>query len=144
MPDPIQHPVDWSELDQEFSGLATGKEHQILVQREAIPIVFVPGIMGTRLRRTGTHPEFPYPKYWLACNEPRGTDDLPLIRWDPDSSRFMIRHYIGEGPRERRAMMISSPGGRYQSDYLEPDDANPVGNGTRHRTLSIRRFTIAT
>ena len=41
-------------LDKSVSGLETDVEHEIRVEREAIPLVFVPGIMGSRLRRAGT------------------------------------------------------------------------------------------
>src|SRR5689334_18676005 len=45
----------------------------ISCQIETLPIIFVPGIMGSRLRRAGTN------------GEGNGTDGLPNMRWDPDS-----------------------------------------------------------
>ena len=121
-PDPVEHKVDWSELDKKFSGLATAKEHEVLVQREAIPIIFVPGIMGTRLRRTGTSPSFPY-------NKKERVNGQPPLRWDPDSNGFMFKWYIGAEPNERRALMIGASGSKFTSSYLEPDDSNPVARG---------------
>ena len=49
-----KHTVDWNKVDEFLAGLETTEKHEIEVRREAIPLVFVPGIMGTHLRRPGT------------------------------------------------------------------------------------------
>lgn len=52
---------------QRVHGLSTGTRHQVTVKREVIPIVFVPGIMGSRLRIAGGGKRV----------------------WDPDAKAFM-------------------------------------------------------
>jgi len=39
--------AEWHELEKKFSGLKTDLKHEIEVKREAIPLIFVPGIMGS-------------------------------------------------------------------------------------------------
>ncbi len=46
--------LTWDKVDSQISGLQTDREWRIQVQREAIPLIFVPGFMGTRLRRAGS------------------------------------------------------------------------------------------
>ena len=42
--------VKWFEVDAfEHRSFATMKSYKVTIQREAIPIIFVPGIMGSRL-----------------------------------------------------------------------------------------------
>jgi hypothetical protein len=46
--------VSWKAVDPPVAGLATNAPHAVQVQREAIPIIFIPGVMGSRLRLSGT------------------------------------------------------------------------------------------
>jgi hypothetical protein len=46
--------VPWQSVDDPVAGLATNPSHAVQVRREAIPIIFVPGVMGSRLRLSGT------------------------------------------------------------------------------------------
>ena len=65
-----KHIVPWHEVDRYLAGLETTEHHCIEVQREAIPLIFLPGIMGTHLRLAGTD----------------GTgkkDGVPNMRWNP-------------------------------------------------------------
>jgi pimeloyl-ACP methyl ester carboxylesterase len=108
-----QRTVKWHEVDKEVQGLETDIEHQVNVQREAIPLIFVPGIMGTRLRAAGTD----------------GTGDangLPNMRWDPSSAGFMLSKYYGTAGSTRKSMLV---GNRFSPSYLEVHNASPVGNG---------------
>jgi hypothetical protein len=63
----------------------TSADHRIIIKRESIPIVFVPGIMGSRLKR--------------------GSDKV----WDPNSDGFMAKTYLTATPTERKHL-ITDPG----------------------------------
>lgn len=109
--------VEWHELDQDIENLETCTEHKIIVKREAIPLVFVPGIMGSKLRITGTD------------GTQTGNNELPDLRWNPDSSYWMIKNYSGESGAHRRLMLVGPSGGRYNNALLEVHNSIPVGNG---------------
>lgn len=51
---PQQRTVRWYQLDRPVESLETALEHEVVVQREAIPLIVVPGIMGSRLRQAAT------------------------------------------------------------------------------------------
>ena len=112
---PKESSVQWHKVDEEIANLDTDVEHKIVVKREAIPLVFVPGIMGSVLRRTGTN------------GTGNGADGLPNLRWNPSSSWFMVNNYSGESGIHRRRMLIGAD--KYNSDFLEVHNSNPVGNG---------------
>ncbi len=107
MPDSTRD-VAWNDADREVSGLDTDREWVIQVQREAIPLVFVPGIMGSRLRRNGND------------------DGLPLMRWDPKSTSWQWFYFSGATPQTRKEMVV---GPSFNPHYLEVADSDPVGNG---------------
>jgi pimeloyl-ACP methyl ester carboxylesterase len=92
--------IKWQQLSQALSGLATGEKHTIILKRETIPIVFVPGIMGSRL-----------------VND-RG-DDV----WNPDDSAFMASKFLLKGAAARRTRVI---GARFSPTYLRV--YRPSGN----------------
>jgi hypothetical protein len=106
--------INWYEVDKTVSGLETNVEHELDVQREAIPLVFVPGIMGTCLRRAGTD------------GSGKGADGLPNMRWNPSSAMWMLWYVSGTSGAERKAMLV---GDRFDANYLEPNNANPPGDG---------------
>jgi len=99
--------VQWDKVDQSISSLETDVSHRIMVQREAIPLVFVPGIMGSRLRRTGTKQD-------------------PDVRWDPGKQKWMLDNYYCRGPAYRKRMLV---GDKFSSNYLEVDDNGIFGQG---------------
>jgi|ERR1041384_6747104 pimeloyl-ACP methyl ester carboxylesterase len=105
--------IRWDKVDQPISGLSTDVAHEIRVQHEAIPLVFVPGIMGTRLRRTD-------------LNRQDAADGLPILRWDPGSSWFMLNDFSGTSGAHRKRMLVGSA---FNPNFLEVDNANPVGDG---------------
>jgi hypothetical protein len=113
------HKINWWEVDKVQANLETHVEHEIVVQREAIPLVFVPGIMGTRLRRAGT-------------NGTGDQDGLPNLRWDPGSKGFMWNNYVGKvgTPARRRRMLVGPPDKRFSAGYLEAHDSNPIKDGS--------------
>jgi len=63
----------------------TDQEHTIIVKKESIPIVFVPGIMGSRLKRNGQRV------------------------WDPNDLGFTLKTYALASP-EQRQQLLGSPG----------------------------------
>src|SRR5712664_616501 len=109
------HTTKWHEVDRVISGLQTDLDHEIRVQREAIPLVFVPGIMGSRLRVAGTD------------GTGDGADGLPHMRWNPSSTTFMLKHYSGTDGAHRKRMLVGE--GNFFPGFLEVDNANPVGDG---------------
>lgn len=109
--------VRWDKVDKPISGLGTDVEHEIQVQREAIPLIFIPGIMGTRLRRAGT------------SGDGKGIDGLPKMRWDPDSTTYLLGNHCGAPGADRKAMLV---GTAFTPGYLavdEKEDNKPVGDG---------------
>ncbi len=107
--------VKWDKVDKVVSNLSTDLDHEIQVQREAIPLVFVPGIMGSRLRVAGTD------------GTGDGADGLPNMRWNPSSTAFMIKHFSGTDGAHRKRMLVGD--GNFFQGFLEVDNANPVGDG---------------
>jgi hypothetical protein len=117
--------VPWKSVDDPVTGLATNASHAVQVQREAIPIIFVPGVMGSRLRLSGT-------------NGTGQTDGMPNMRWDP-SAGFLFKNYSGVTPAHRKLMLIGK-GNTYDPDFLEVDNDSPPGNGYRGLMKDYRAF----
>jgi hypothetical protein len=112
--------LPWQELAKGVSGLATDVEHEIQVQREAIPLIFVPGIMGSRLRRGSTR----------RSQLERG---MPNMRWDVTADRhntepltFTVTNYAGRGAVHRKYMLV---GHSHDPNYLEVANTSPPGDG---------------
>jgi pimeloyl-ACP methyl ester carboxylesterase len=78
----MEHPMSWWEHEKLLNGgpYATSADHLIVYQRESIPIVFVPGIMGSRLKRRN------------------------FKVWDPNSTGFMA-NYLFATPAQRKALL---------------------------------------
>ncbi len=102
--------IEWKELFKPISGLQTGPQNspvvnEVVVKREIIPVIFVPGIMGSRL------------KYKKGGGR----------AWDPDDSFFMMQHYLLAGsPAERKKMLVGE--NSYDKDYLCVDNENKKHN----------------
>lgn len=120
--------VSWKFVDDPLAGLATNALHEVRVQREAIPIIFVPGVMGSRLRLSGTD----------GTGKANG---MPNLRWDPKAG-FLFWNYSGVTPAHRKLMLIGE-GNRYNPDFLEVDDDSPPGNGYRGLMEDYRSFLDA-
>jgi len=122
---PQKRTVDWWEVDKLQSDLETfpppegarGVEHLLQVQREAIPLVFVPGIMGSRMRLAGTD------------GTGDGSDGLPNLRWDPGDAMFMLRNFLFRGPERRRRMIVGPPEEDFDPGFLEVANTNPYRDG---------------
>lgn len=112
----------WWELGQPLADVKAGEPYQVTVQREAIPVIFLPGAMGSRLRqRVGRK-----------------------LVWDPDREHgvWMLRKYglfWQRGGKKKRNLV----GDTYREDFLEvaldddgrlppraeDDDEGPVERG---------------
>jgi PGAP1-like protein len=129
-----KHTVDWNKVDEFLAGLETTEKHEIEVRREAIPLVFVPGIMGTHLRRPGTD------------GKGEDADELPNLRWSTDTG-WMLSNLIfacSDGAR-RRSLLVGTPDQSFDPNYLEVDEDSPPGDGFRgimedyHKFLKVLR-----
>ncbi|MCY1020943.1 esterase/lipase family protein [Pyxidicoccus sp. MSG2] len=93
--------IQWPELFEGIKGLKQGAKNKIAVKTEAIPIIFVPGIMGTRLKNESGEKV-----------------------WDPDAKGFMLWNYglVTTGPAGKKKMLVGS---QFKETFLEPyeDDA---------------------
>jgi len=94
---PEEIKIDWQDLGKPIDR-PSGKAYKIVVKREPIPIVILPGIMGTRLR-TGAGAKV----------------------WDPDDAGFMFYNY---GTFDVSALdkqnKLFGPSRNYQPGYLVP------------------------
>ncbi|EYF08094.1 esterase/lipase family protein [Chondromyces apiculatus] len=87
---PQQRKVRWYQLDKPVDNLATAVEHEVMVQREAIPLILVPGIMGSRLRQAATGQ--------VVWDPPDGTWSTLGAAWDWGTSGAVERHRRLIGP----------------------------------------------
>lgn len=89
------------DLGLPVGGLATGRRYGVTVRREVIPIVFVPGIMGSRLRIRGGR-----------------------TVWDPDDRLLMLLGYVRptSRPAMKKARLV---GTAFHPKHLEVDLRNP-------------------
>jgi pimeloyl-ACP methyl ester carboxylesterase len=96
MPEDNNVVVQWPELFGAVKGLQQGARNKVTVQREYIPIIFVPGIMGTRMKN--------------SSNEKV---------WDPDDGGFMFIKYgmVWRGAEDKKAAII---GTEFSEDFLQP------------------------
>lgn len=117
----------WEEMGSAFTGLPTDEPHQMFVHREAIPLIFVPGVMGSRLRRAGTT---------VGGRRTEHGFDLPNLRWDPGDSGFLFE--LLRMSAAKRKMLIIGP--EFDPDYLEVDDSNPTGDGFQGLFADYRPF----
>lgn len=113
MPPTDEKTIPWKDADKPIPGLATDIEHHLQIQHEAIPLVFVPGIMGTCLRLQGT-------------DGTGFTNSLPNMRWNPSSMSWMLKYMSGASGAKRKEMLV---GVRFFPNYLEPNNSSPVGDG---------------
>lgn len=97
--------ITWKELFGQIPDIRTSCYNQICIEREVIPIIFVPGFMGSRLIRT--------------------RDKVKL--WDPDDAGFMLRKYgwLKDAARSRKALLI---GPEFSDDYAEVSNYDEAHN----------------
>jgi hypothetical protein len=98
--------IDWPALFKPIRTVKPNSFNRIRINREIIPIIFVPGIMGSRLKNRETGERV----------------------WDPDREIMcMLRKYGGfwNTPAQRKRMLI---GAIYNAAYLQVDESNPEHN----------------
>lgn len=90
--------IEWKELFKPIKGLKVDQINEISIKREVIPIIFVPGIMGSRLQ----------------------TDDGQKV-WDPDDITWMFLKYgiyWADAKKKKEALV----GYKFRNWYLEVYD----------------------
>jgi hypothetical protein len=87
--------IQWHQLFKPLKGMKQGAKNQLVVKREVIPIVFVPGIMGTRMKNSSGKKI-----------------------WDPDDALFMLKNYglAWKGADDKKAAII---GKKFSEDFLQ-------------------------
>ena len=90
------------DLKNPIEGLETERQNRIVIERDVLPIIFIPGIMGSRLKN----------------------NEGDMI-WDPDNNWFMLKNYgllWMATAKSRKELVI---GKQFSPEYLEvlQDDA---------------------
>lgn len=100
---------DWKELVKPIK-LEAGKPAVFAVKKETVPVIFVPGIMGTRLKRGGEK------------------------IWDPDDKLFMLWNYgtWRTGPAEKKEKVIGL------GDF-KPADLAPFEDDLKHNNKKFEK-----
>ena len=96
----------------------TSVEHHIVMKKESIPIVFVPGIMGSRLKRSGKRV------------------------WDPSDTKFTVWNYVKASP-ETRQELLGSPGLEVDEDTSDSFQRGVSGDTMKNEaggTLGLAGF----
>jgi pimeloyl-ACP methyl ester carboxylesterase len=94
--------MEWSALLKKMSDIEVGKPLDVSIQKETIPIIFVPGVMGSRLKKDG--------------------DKV----WDPDDALFMLWNYgmVWVTAAKKKKALIG--------DDFKPDDLKPLDDDADH------------
>lgn len=94
--------MKWSELVRGLEGIEVGSPLAVEVQRETIPVIFVPGIMGSRLKH--------------------GAKKV----WDPDDKFFMLKEYgtVFATAAKKKAKIVG--------DDFDPDRLVPYEDDAEH------------
>lgn len=98
-------------LSAPVAGLTTGRRHGITIRREVVPIIFVPGIMGSRLTV-------------------RGVGKV----WDPDDKGFMLKAYgflVSNAARKKLALI---------GDASKPRPLVPFTDDEGHNRKKFGRY----
>lgn len=105
--EPEEISIDWQDLGKPIDR-PSGKAYKVVVKREPIPIILLPGIMGTRLR-TG-----------------RGTRKRV---WDPDDDGFMLSSYgvVTVTARDKQSKLFG-PNQFFRPEYLVPHEDDDKHN----------------
>lgn len=100
--------VDALHLGTPVQNLSTGQRHTITVRREVVPIIFVPGIMGSRLV------------------DDAGREGEREKVWDPDDKGFMVGRYgfRGSNPLRKKIALLGEDVGRRSLRAYDDDRAH--------------------
>ena len=114
--------IGWRDLFGDVGPVRTDEPTTVHVEREVVPVVFVPGIMGSRLKRMRPGPT-------------PSSQEL-TIAWEPElllGVRFrtaarltwLVRKFVLADAESRKAQLI---GTRFDPDYLEVVGRRPDGS----------------
>lgn len=104
--EPKTIPIKWEQVFETVEGLKPDQINRIEIEREVVPLILVPGIMGSRLKNTKTG----------------------KMAWDPDDKMLMVKQF---GLRQfdaagRKAILV---GKTFRGNYLQVDrDGNDDHN----------------
>ena len=101
--------INWRDLFKPINGLQTGPKeapviNEVVVKQEIIPIIFVPGIMGSRLIN-------------------RTTEERA---WDPDKPSWMAKKYGFSSPQKRKKRIVGEQA--HDNAHLVVDNENAKHN----------------
>ena len=108
--------VETKELAGPIEGFETDRQNRLVIEREVLPIIFVPGIMGSRLRN-------------------QKGDRV----WDPDDPKFMLRNYgllWAATAKSRKSLVV---GKEFDNDFLKILDDDYKHNKVFADDADIRR-----
>lgn len=96
-------------------GLKTGQVNKIVIEHEVVPIIFVPGIMGSRLQH--------------------GSEK----RWDPDAPFFMLSTYglFWVDPFDKKEKLV---GERFSEDFLTPINDDKAHNDEKFGEFKLEHI----
>ena len=104
--------IEWPELFGEIGTIETDQPAHVRVNREVIPVVFVPGIMGSRLKRT------------RPSGMPGAMGQDVGMAWDPQDNWWLFNNFSNESPTDRKSQLV---GVHFDSTYLEVIGRTPAG-----------------
>jgi pimeloyl-ACP methyl ester carboxylesterase len=141
--------ITWQQLFGDIPGIRNYCQNRICIKREVIPIIFVPGLMGSRLKRkekavgdkdqneaksenqqnSGSQIQH---KNGSKSNKQNNED--PRI-WDPDDAKFMVKKFGKRSATaaKRKALVI---GPEFNSNYAEVDNNNSKHNNEKFKSDS--------
>ena len=116
MSDPT--PIHWRRLfEGPLATVHTSRDNTVPIEREVVPVVVVPGTMGSRLKRTrdlGTQGREVKKNGRVVKRGRVATGDGARVAWDPDDAGFLLR-FTALDPAARRRLLI---GTSFRHDYL--------------------------
>jgi hypothetical protein len=115
--------IDWPDLFKPILTSETNFFNRIRVNREVIPIIFVPGIMGSRLE-VDTDSKI---KTKANVSNDKKKKKISKLVWDPDDKGFMVKHYgrIDRSAAYRKSKLI---GPQFESTYLKVSEEDTEHN----------------
>lgn len=116
-PNPVN--LKWDELFKPASGFKADHRNHMIVEREVIPVIFLPGIMGSRLK-----------------------DAEGSKVWDPDSAFFMLRKYgmFYVSAEERKEFLIGESFDPARLEVFNDDEKHNRKKFKRYKNADKRRW----
>ena len=106
-------PYPWAGLFRRIEGLVADRDNVLLIEPEVVPVIFVPGLLGSRLRTARDNEK----------------------AWDPDDPRYMFGKYGVKSIAAYRAKLVErktlllGTGDEYDPDHLVVDTDDAEHNG---------------